>query len=167
VVRKGPAKIRSPEIIKRFRHRFVEFDAEAHLALDTVMGDVSSVAAWLEGEQLRYWRQQQRRRHDMMKEAWRDYVNARYSDRRTGKASCLDERKAYERAKRLKEEAEEKIVKVQGWMAALEREAKRLRPPCLRFEAMLTNLTPRALARLDHMLDNLEEYLRPSSPKGE
>jgi hypothetical protein len=101
----------------------------------------------------------------MMKEAWREYFNARYADRRTGKTSCIDERKAYERAKRLKEEAEEKIRKIQGWAAALEREAARLRPPCLRFETMLTILTPQALVRLDVMLENLEEYLRPSTPK--
>ena len=164
-MRKKSAHIRSPEVILRFRHRFVEFITRARLALDTTAGDVHSVLDWLTGEQLRYWRLQQRRRHDKMKEAWRDYVNARYSDRRTGKPSCLDERKMYERAKRAKEEAEEKIKRVKGWATALGREAERLKPPLLRFEMLLTSLTPRALGRLDHMLDNLEEYLGPSQPK--
>jgi len=164
VERRGPAHIRSPEIIQRFRHRFVEFDEQAHRVLDTVAGDLGSVTAWLKGEQLRYWKAQQRRRHEEMKEAWREYVNARYGDRRMGKPSCVDERLAYERAKRRKEEAEAKIEKVKGWSAALEREAERLMPACRRFEGMLLSETPKALARLDHMLDHLEEYLRPSAP---
>jgi hypothetical protein len=123
------------------------------------------VAAWLKGKQLRYWRHQHRVRHEKMKEAWRDYFNARYADRKTGKTSCIEERKLYERAKRMKDEAEAKIAKVQGWLAALEREAERLKPPIVRFENLLTTMSPKALVRLDHMLDNLEEYLRPSMPK--
>ena len=150
-MRRESANIRSPEVIRRFRHRFVEFSEHGHRIVDTVKGDVSSVSRW----------------HDRMKEAWRDYVNARYGDRRMGKTSCVEERLAYDRARRRKEEAEKKIIIVRRWADALEREAARLMPPCLRFEGLLVSSTPRALARLDHMLDNLEEYLRPSAPKSE
>ncbi len=166
-MRRESANIRSPEVIRRFRHRFVEFSEHGHRIVDTVKGDVSSVSSWLRGEQLRHWKSQQRRWHDRMKEAWRDYVNARYGDRRMGKTSCVEERLAYERARRKKEEAEKKIIIVRRWADALEREASRLMPPCLRFEGLLVSSTPKALARLDHMLDNLEEYLRPSAPKSE
>jgi hypothetical protein len=159
------ANIRSPDVLKRFRYRFVEFDDAARIALDTVRSDVTSVEMWLKTEQLRYWNLQLRRRHDEMKQAWREYVNARYGDRRTGKPSCIDERKAWERAKRRREEAEQKIRLVKSWAATLDREAELLLPRCQRFEEILCRLSPKALARLDHMLDNLEKYLRPLPPK--
>lgn len=165
--RGGSANIRSPEVLKRFRHRFVEFDEQAHLALDTISGDVSSVLEWLRKEQLTHWRGQLRRRHEEMQKAWRDYVNARHGDRRMGKPSSVDERKAYERARRRKEEAEQKIEIISRRAEALEREATRLLPPCLRFDAMLVSLAPKAIARLDHMLDNLDVYFGPAAPKSE
>jgi len=105
-LRRESANIRSPEVIRRFRHRFVEFSEHGHRIIDSVKGDLSSVSNWLRGEQLRHWKSQQRRWHDKMKEAWREYVNARYGDRRLGKPSCVEERLAYEHARRKKEEAE-------------------------------------------------------------
>lgn len=163
--RGGSANIRSPEVLKRFRHRFVEFSEVAQLAVDTVSGDVSSVLEWLRKEQLTHWRARLRRRHEEMQKAWREYVNARHGDRRMGKPSSVDERKTYERARRRKEEAEQKIALITRRADALEREATRLLPPCRHFDAMLVSLVPKAVARLDHMLDNLEIYLRPHVPK--
>ena len=162
--RRGSARIQSPEVILRFRHRLLKFEEQARVALDSMSNDISIMMNWLNGEQLRYWRLQLRRRHEKMKEAWREYVNARHGDRRMGKPSSVDERKAWERAKRLKEEAEEKIKKVRGWAATLERETNRLMPSIARFEGVLSGLTPKAVARLDFMLDHLDEYLRPSKP---
>ena len=164
---RGSADIRSPEVIRRFRARFVAFDEQAAIALGALSGDIGSTQQWLTGEQLPYWRLQFRRRHEEMKDAWRDYVNARYGDRRMGKPSSVDERKIWERAKQRRAEAEEKILVVEGWIAALEREANRLMPPCRRFDAVLLDRAPKALARLDHMLDHLDEYMRPSAPAPE
>jgi biopolymer transport protein ExbB/TolQ len=158
------ARIRSPEIIKRFRHKYVEFDEQARTALETITNDVRSVSGWLHREQLKYWEREFRKRHDKMKEAWRDYVNARYSDPKTGKPSCVDERKAWELAKRRRAEAQAKIEHVKRWAIRLEQEVEKLMPRCHRFDELIARLTPKALARLDHMLDNLEDYLRPTAP---
>jgi hypothetical protein len=166
-VKKGSAHIRSPEVVKRFRHCFVKFEEASRQALDSMANDLHSVTDWLKGDQLRYWRRQHRIRHDEMKQAWREYVDARHGDRRMGKPSSVDERKAWERAKRRVAEAEQKIERVKGWAGALEREAQRLSPPMVRFDEMISSLVPKALARLDHMLENLEEYLRKTPPKEE
>jgi hypothetical protein len=157
------ADIRSPESLQRFRHRYLEFDKSAHRAVELILGDLRSVSEWLHREQLPYWKLQLRRRHDHMKDMWREYIMARHGDRRMGKPSCVDERKAYEKAKRMKEEAELKIQVVEKWKMTLDMEIEKLVPPTRRFQALLDELTPKAVARLDHMLDRLEEYLRPSS----
>jgi len=122
------------------------------------------VVDWLRGDQLRHWNLQLRRRHEEMKRCWREYVAARHGDRRMGKPSSVDERKAWEKAKRMKEEAEAKIERIKGWTVALEREVEKLRPPCHRLDELLVTLTPRALMRLEHMIENLEIYLKPGGP---
>ena len=162
---KRSANIRDPEVIRRFRAQFIRFCEAAQRALDSTANDVASVTDWLSGEQMRHWKLQHRKRHEEMKNAWREYVNARHGDRRMGKPSSVDERKAWERAKRRKEEAEEKIALIKRWVMRLEREAEKLRPPCVRFEEVLLTNMPRAVARLDHMLENLEIYLQAPPPK--
>jgi hypothetical protein len=159
------ADIQSPDVVLRFRHRFVEFDEIAQQALASSTNDVRSLTDWLRGDQLRHWKTELRRRHDEMKTAWREYVDARHGDPRVGKQSSVDERKAWERAKRRKVEAEEKIQRIKGWATALEREAERLRAPCLRFDEILITLVPKALNRLDRILDDLDEYLKRTPPK--
>lgn len=161
------ANIRSPEVLQRFRHRFLEFNKSAQTALELIQGDVRSVSEWLRREQLPYWRRELRRRQDAVKDAWRDYVYARHGhgSEKMGKPSCVDERKALERAKRRKEEAERKIEIVERWRIALDREAEKLLAPCTKLRILLDDLAPKAVARLDHMLDRLEEYLMPAAPR--
>ncbi len=160
---RGSADIRSPESLKRFRHRYLEFDKAARRAVELIQGDLRSVEEWLQREQLPHWKLQLRRRHDHMKDMWREYIMARHGDPRMGKPSYVDERKAYEKAKRMKEEAERKIQIVEKWTMTLDMQIEKLMPPTRRFQTLLDELTPRAVARLDHMMDRLEEYLRPSS----
>ncbi len=158
----GSADLRSPDAIVRFRHRYLEFDKAAHGALDLTNGDLHSLGEWLHREQLPYWKLQLRRRHDKYKEAWREYINARHGDPRIGKTSCVDERKIYERAKRAKEEAEDKIRRIEKWVLILDSEIEKIIAPVRRFRATLDAARPKAIARLDHALDRLEEYLMPS-----
>jgi len=160
---RGSADIRSPESLKRFRHRYLEFDKHAQRSLELVTGDLRSVSEWLEREQIPYWNLQLRRRHDHMKNMWREYIMARHGDPKMGKPSSVDERQAYEKAKRMKQEAEHKIQVIEKWKMTLAMEIEKLVPPTRRFKALLEELTPRAVARLDHMMDRLDEYMRPSS----
>ncbi len=162
----GSAHIRSPEVLLRFRDGYRKFDKRARRAVELVTGDLQSVGEWLHREQLPYWRAQVRRRHDEMKQAWRDYLNARFTLPRVGRKSTVDERKAYERARARKAEAERKVAVVEHWLLVLEAEAEKLMPAVRRFESLLDDLSPKALARLDHMLDRLEDYLGPSGRRG-
>jgi hypothetical protein len=166
-VARRSANIRDPEIIKRFRAQFIRFGEASQRALDATANDVASITDWLSGEQTRIWKLKLRRRHEDMKNAWREYVNARHGDRRMGKPSCVDERKTWERAKRRKAEAEHKLENIKRWTMRLEREAEKLRPPCVRYEELLLTAMPRGVARLDHMLENLEIYLQKPAPKSE
>lgn len=166
-MRRGSANLRSPERLKNLRRHLVAFEEQAHLALRALHSDVNAVLEWLEREQLPRWRRLYERRHLRVQETWRAYIDARHGDPRMGKPSCVDERKAWERAKREKEEAAEKIRRIERWLRDLPAEAERILPPCLRFEGILYTLGPQSIARVDRLLDDLDEYFQrgPEVPK--
>ena len=161
----GSANIYSPDTVRRFRERYRKFDKRARRAVELVSGDLRSLSEWLSREQQVYWRGMVRRRHDEMKQAWRDYVNARHRPRSMGRGSSVDERKAYERSKMMKAQAERKLAVVEHWIRVLEGEAEKLMPGVRRLDSMLEELSPKAVARLDHMLDRLSEYMGPTKSR--
>ena len=64
------------------------------------------------------------------------------------------------------EEAEEKIRVIQKWLGTLEHKTLVLLQPCARMSTLLSTQSPKALARLDQMLDSLDDYLRKSPSTG-
>jgi hypothetical protein len=162
-VAQGPANISSPDVIKRFRSHFVKFDETCRNALESIHSDVGRVQDWLRREQATHWKHQLRKREDMVEKARREYMQARHDRGPTRKQSCVDEKKALERAMKLKEEAEEKLRAVKKWTMTIDHKAGKALGPCVSLSSTLSKLTPKALARLDQMLDSLDDYLRPGA----
>lgn len=157
----GPADISSPDVIRRFRNHFVKFDEICRNALEGIRSDVGRVQDWLRREQATYWKHQLRKREDLVERARREYLQARHSSEVTRKQSWVDEKKALDRALQLKAEAEEKLRAVKKWILTIDHKAGKALGPCVALSSMLSRLTPQALARLDQMLDSLDDYLRP------
>jgi hypothetical protein len=160
----SPAQISSPEIIRRFRARFVEFDADSRRALEGSRSDVVRVEQWLRQTQSAYWKGQLRRREELVEKAKRDYQSARYNDGGfQGKKSAVDEKKALDKALRLKAEAEDKIQAIKRWLMVIDKQVADFSGACLSLASLLDATTPQALARMDEMLDGLDTYMRPGS----
>lgn len=157
------AHIDSPDVLKTFRERFVKFDAECRQALAAVSGDVNQVGEWLRREQLAHWKRELQRREEKVLQARLDYIRATQEDKYHRKVSGVDEKKALEKAMRLKQEAEQKIDKVKRWILTLDQKTSKLLLPCSSFSSHLERTTPVALGRLDRLLDKLDDYLRPSA----
>jgi hypothetical protein len=162
----GAANINSPDVIRRFRSQFVSFDSDCRRALEGARSDVSRIQEWLRREQLGYWQKTLRKREELAEQARRDYTSALHRDGFVGKQSCVDEKKAFDRAMRLKAEAEQKVRAVKRWLIHIEREVANIAGACLSLSALLDSATPQALARLDEMLDRLDEYLRAAPGTG-
>ena len=162
-MRGASANISSPEVLRTFRHRFIEFTEQARIAVEEATRDARAVSEWLRREQLPHWRRQLRHREEEAERARREYIVARHGDKVQSKVSAVDERKAFERAQRLKTEVEEKIRTVRHWLMTLEHESLSLLQPCAKLSTLLATQSPKALMRLDQMLDSLDDYLRKSS----
>jgi len=160
---RGPANIQSPEVIKRFRASFIKFAEEGRRAVEDIQRDVSRVQQWLDREQSAHWKRELRRREEIVQRARGEYTRARAEQGPLRKRSCVDEKKALDRALRLHEEAEQKLRTVKKTLLTLEQRTTKALGPVTGFSSMLVTNAPKALARLDSMLDKLDEYLRPGS----
>ena len=159
---RGPADIQSPEVIKRFRGSFVKFTEHCQRSIEDVQRDVSRVQQWLEHEQSAHWKREVRRREEIVQRARGEYTRARADSGPLSKTSCVDEKKALDKALRLREEAEQKLRAVKKTLMTIEQNVAKSLGPCVALSSMLSVLAPRALTRLDTMLDKLDDYLRPT-----
>jgi hypothetical protein len=160
----GGADIESLEILKDFRARMVEFDNLCRNALMGLDGEVKHVQEWLGAQQIPGLERQLRKCEEAVNKAQSDLVEAKWREATAGaKSSGYDERKTLERAKRRKEETEARLDAARRWRLALQQSIGKLSTPCNVLANLLEHMTPLALARLDRMLDNLEDYFQTPS----
>lgn len=159
------ARIDSPDILKELRAQFLKFSQACHQALGACDSDVKAIAAWLATEQRMFLKVQLRKADEALTVAQRDYSQAKWGASDLNKSSGMEEKRALDRAKRRKEEVERRVAAVERWNVRLDDEVGRLRKPCITLSNLLDHNTPRALASIDRMLDNLEDYLRPAPPE--
>ncbi|HEY3227021.1 MAG TPA: hypothetical protein VGK61_08525 [Planctomycetota bacterium] len=156
----GSADIESAEVVKEFRNRLVAFDRLCRNALIGVDAEVKRTVDWLRSTQLPACQRQVRKDEEAVNRAMSEYLDAGWRSSYTGKTSRVEEMKALHRAKRRKEESEAKLAAVRRWATVLDQTIGKMSAPCNALGILIDHLTPRALARLDQMLDNLEEYFR-------
>jgi hypothetical protein len=160
---RGPAHIQSPEVIKSFRANFIQFPEESRRAVEDIQRDVSKVQQWLEHEQAAHWKRELRRRAEIGQRVRGEYTRARADTSPLAKKSFVDEKKALDKALRLQEEAEQKLKFVKKTLLTIEQRTAKAIGPCTVLSSMLAAEGPRAVARLDTMLDKLDDYLRPAA----
>ncbi|MBI4564982.1 MAG: hypothetical protein HY716_09855 [Planctomycetes bacterium] len=162
----GSARIESMEVLKDFRNQFVAFDKRCRNALIGLDSEIKRMAHWLRGEQLLHWKVQLRKCEEAVNRASSELMQARIRSSYAGKSSYVDERKALEKAKRRKEEAEAKIIAIKLWSNLLEQNLTKMEAPCNSLGILLDQLIPKGLARIDRMLDSLDQYFRADSGEG-
>jgi hypothetical protein len=159
---RGPAHIQSPDVIKNFRVSFITYSEQCRTALDDVQRDITRVQQWLEHDQSAYWKREYRKRSERAQLARSEYNRARNQHNPLSKDSCVDEKNALDKALRMQDEAEEKLRAVKKALMTIEQNVSKSLGPCLALSSMLAVQVPKAVARLDRMLDTLDAYLRPS-----
>src|SRR5688572_8249709 len=160
----GGADIESQDILKDFRTRFLEFDNLSRDALMGLDGEIKHIQEWLGAQQIPGLERQLRKCEEAVNKAQSDLSEAKWREQTAGsKSSGIDERKALERAKRRKEETEQKLDKAKQWRVTLQQSIGKLSTPCSVLSNLLEHMTPMAVARIDKMLDSLEDYFQGSS----
>jgi hypothetical protein len=160
------AKVDSLEVLKSFRAALWKFGETSMAALAEAEGEVHRTMVWLETEQLIYWQNEIRKRHDWVekcKEAYRQ--KTLFKDAAGTKSSGFDERKALEKANRALEEAEEKYANVQKYVRILQKELQNFTGSLQRFSTDVSSVLPMTVAKLEKMYGQLEAYVNLSVPQ--
>ncbi len=160
-----PAHIESPEVIRELRKRFEAFDQACRGALSGCVADFNGTLEWLRNEQRTNLKIQLRKCEEALAAARGEYEQARWASSRENRSGVVEAMRALEKAKRRKEEVERKIEATKKWTVVMEQTAVKMLGPCNALTILLDQRTPQVLARLDRMLDNLDEYFRPGGGK--
>lgn len=154
----GSARIDSPEVIRHFRGRYVAFDDICRNTIMSVDASIKRTSEWLKGERQVQLKQELRRCENAVNLAQNEYNRARFTA--SGKASqaTIDAKKELDRQKRRKEEVEGMLERTKKWAVLFDAEVEKSLASVKAFSILLEGTTPRALARLDTMVEKLEAY---------
>jgi hypothetical protein len=161
------ARVNSIQAIRDFRAALLSFIHEVNDSLTSVNLESRRSLEWILERQPDFWKNEVRRGQDNVLQAKNDLHRCRSSPLPGGGTpSCMEERKALDRAQQRLKWAEEKVVKTRQWGATLQREVIEYEGRSNQLAALMDGTMPQAVAFLDHALQALEGYLEISSAAG-
>lgn len=160
------ANVHSVELVKEVRAALILFLERANNAMGELRQKVDRAVAWLELDRPNYWREQERRAYDLLASTRVAFETCRLRTVAGRRSDCIEEKKAFERAKRRMEYVREKQEIVRKWLVQAGREANEYRARTSTFQRTLENDVPSMIAQLARMIDAIEAYLEGKSITG-
>jgi hypothetical protein len=160
------ANVQSLTALKQLRTALIQFAEAASLILEEANSDVQRTRTWLQGDALRYWKKQAflcQEEYVRCKVA----LSGRQAFERSVQGvptSCIDERKALQRAEARLEFARKKLTSVHRWLPQLDKAHAEYRARTQGLNTALSMDLPNAWARLDKMSESLEAYVALTPP---
>jgi len=159
------ANLNDPQVIRDLREHFAHFLRSAGAALGGRANELSRMRDWLRGEQLATWKREVVKREEVYQVARRQFlsaeaevVNAAHT-RGPSRASSMEERIVMDKARRRRDEAEEKLATVKRSLIRIDQECEPLVQTCQSIDLALRDMGEKALNRLERMADRVQEYL--------
>jgi len=159
------ARLTNPDAIRDFRSHLAGFKEVCESALSGSAAEHSRVRDWLRVDQLSFWKKQLVKREEAYQTARRMWLEAEgetvgaMNKRGPAKPSSMEERILMDRARRHRDEAEEKLGLVKRWMLKIEQDGEPLVNQCQSHDFALREDCAKAITQLDRLLDQVYEYL--------
>ena len=159
------ARITSVDAVQDLAAAVVSFRGQAAAALDDLDMELRRAVEWIHHDRKEYWAQEVRRGYERVSEARVQLQQAQTSRRVADhEASCLDEKKALDRAKRRLDVAQEKVGIVRQWMHVIDHAVNEYRGTRTLLAGWLDSEVPRALSALNRITETLDAYLAATAP---
>jgi hypothetical protein len=159
------ARVESIEALEVIKRALWKFSEVATVALGDAESDMQRTLIWLESEQRTYWRDQIRKRQDLVVRAAEAVRSKKLFKDSTGATpSAVDEEKALALAKRRLEEAQQKELNVKKYVPILQKEIQNFKGSIQRFATTVQVDIPAAVHQLTGLLIKLEEYVELKGP---
>lgn len=161
------ARINSVALLKLLKASLATFSDTAAVALDEVATDIQRTLAWLTEDRRRYWTEQVRVCRERAVQAKLALKQKQVLDRALSgtTSSAVEERKALAIAERRLHEAESKLARTRSWILQIEKLQSDYRGGVQGLVSAIDADIPNARARLDKMIDSLEDYIALAPPE--
>ena len=154
------ATVHSNDAVRDFRAALQDFCEETRAALVDVDLELRRSLEWLLEEQPAYWRNEVRKANDAVVQAKVELHRARMKTLPGGGTpSCMEERKAVDRAERQLRYSEEKVEIVREWGRVQQLEVNEYAGRASQLTGALDVTVPRATRFLDQSIGHLESYV--------
>jgi len=157
------AHVLSIQALEEFKGHLTRFNAQAQEIFNAVEIEIRRTLDWLQ-ERLNYWRNEVRRRQEILAQAERALAACRASGwyDKNGyyhEPPCTAQWEAVRRARTYLAEAEAELRTVQEWIRLVERQAEEYHRQARRLKAWLDSELPKATAFLERKITTLHAYV--------
>jgi hypothetical protein len=160
------AEVKSIDTLAFVKTALVAFGHETGQSLAEVEMQAQRIVDWICLEQAAYWKTEVRKAADGVNQAMKDLQHCRtYKKVGNNEPSCIEEKKALEKAKKKLARAEEKAEAVRRWTPVVRQQLQETGVRLTRFREIIDIDCPKAVARLERMLVSLDHYAHTSAPQ--
>lgn len=154
------AKVASIDALPRLAAALAKFRSEGASAMEDFETELRRALEWIHIDRKNFWTQELRRAQESLIQA-RIQLQQAMTTRRIGgrDPSCVDEKRAVERARRRVETAQRKLEAVRHWTIVLDRAADDFRRTTSQFSVWLDIDVSRAISTLNQMSEALVTYI--------
>jgi hypothetical protein len=159
------ADVKSIDTLAFVRTAFASFAHEANQALGEIEIQGQRAVEYICMDRAAYWKSEIRRSNDLVNKAIKDLEHCRtFKKVGDNTPSCIEEKKALEKARKRLAFAEEKAELVRKWTPVVQQQFRETGVRVVRFRDVIDVDCPRAMAQLERMLRALDQYQNTSSP---
>jgi DNA-binding protein YbaB len=161
------ADVKSIETLALVKVALAAFAHESGQALAEVELQGQRAVDWITVDQAAYWKAETRRAADLVNKAMKDLEHCRtFKKVGDNQPSCVEEKKALDRAKQKLARAEAKAEAVRRWTPVVQQQFRETCVRLVRFREVIDVDCPKAMAQLDRMLKALDAYRSTAAPSG-
>ncbi len=156
--------VRSFEAVEQYRAALVGFIHTARGVLQQADQLVLRLVQWASQERPAFWQAELRRSWDLVAQARQALAQCEQQFYGEDRATCYQQRKALEAAKRYTHHADEKVHLCRRWSAQAQRAWTQYRGSTQPLRTLLESELEKHLAFLDRVLESLQQYVHTAAP---
>ena len=159
------ADVKSIDTLAFVKAALASFAHETGQALGEVELQGQRAVDWITVDRAAHWKAESRRAADLVNKAVKDLEHCRtFKKVGDNQPSCIEEKKALEKAKKRLEFTERKVEAVRRWTPVVQQQFRETCVKLVRFREVIDVDCPRAMAALERMLKALDAYRSAQSP---
>ena len=159
------ADVKSLDTLAFLKTALAQFAHESNQALSEVEIQGQRAVDWITVDMAAFWKAEISRRSDLVNKAKKDLEHCRtFKKVGDNQPSCIEEKKALDKAKAMLEHAERKAEAVRRWTPVVTQQFRETCVRLVRFREVIDIDCPKAAAQLERMLKALESYREMAAP---